>query len=72
MTIPTTTCGHIPTNKRQETVSGFYKTELNQKYDNRHQADIFGLDNVSIHKSNKVKETLARVPSKNTVSISSN
>jgi hypothetical protein len=31
------------------------------------------LDNISIHKSNKVKENLARrVPSKNTISISSN
>jgi hypothetical protein len=46
---------------------------VDQNYDHSIKQIFLVLDNISIHKSNKIKENLARqVPSKNTISISSN
>ncbi len=59
MTIPTTTCGHMATNKRQESSFLDFIKRVDQKYDSRIKQIFLVLDNSSIHKSNKVKETLA-------------
>ena len=45
---------------------------VDQKYDDSIKQIFLVLDNVSIHKSNKVKQTYSQIPSKDTVSISSN
>ena len=45
---------------------------VDQKYDDSIKQIFLVLDNVSIHKSNKVKENYRQIPSKDTVSISSN
>ena len=60
MTIPTTTCGHTVTNKDRKAVPVFIKRVDQQKYDNNIKQIFLVLDNLSIHKSNKVKETLSR------------
>ena len=60
MIIPTTRCGHTPTNKRQGKQFLDFIKRVDQKYDSNVKQIFLILDNVSIHKSNKVKETLAR------------
>ena len=45
---------------------------VDQKYDDSIRQIFLVLDNVSIHKSNKVKANDSQIPSKDTVSISSN
>jgi hypothetical protein len=68
-----TRCIHIL--YKQKTSKQFldFIKPVDQNYDHSIKQIFLVLDNISIHKSNKVKENLARrVPSKNTISISSN
>ena len=60
MIIQTTRCGHTPTNKRQGKQFLDFIKRVDRKYDDNIKQIFLILDNASIHKSNKVKETLAK------------
>ena len=60
MIIPITRCGHMDTNNKTGKQFLDFIKQVDQKYDDSIKTDIFVLDNVSIHKSSKVKETLVK------------
>src|ERR1044071_7830339 len=63
MIIQMTRCIHIPTNKRRANNLDFIKL-VDQKYDESIKQIFLVLDNVSIHKSNKVKQTINKYHSR--------
>ena len=63
MIIQMTRCIHIPTNKRRANNLDFIKL-VDQKYDESIKQIFLVLDNVSIHKSNKVKQTIDKYHSR--------
>ena len=60
MIIQITRFGHMVTNKKTGNQFLDFVNRVDQKYDDSIKQIFLVLDNVSIHKSNKVKQTIAK------------